>query len=161
MKIRTPINKGKTIVAGIPNTFLRYFLKHKKLFIAAIFAVLLLLFTGLELDEAIITITLTAIASFSTIYKKYLKFTIGFELVTFATVLTTLKYGLPIGAVVGFVSALAAEVIPQLIDPSSFFWILSLPASAFAVSFFHNLGVNSLLWLGLISLAVQFTISEP
>lgn len=35
-----------------------------------------------------------------------------------------------------------------------------MPASAFVAAFFHGIGVP-LFWLGLLSIAVQFIISEP
>ncbi|GEM_PF-3986773 len=154
------LQKKRRWVFGIPNKFLALFLKKKWHFIAGFFALLLLLSFGVVLKNVIIIAILTAIASVSTYYKYYIKFTIGFELVTFATVLTTVSYGPLVGAMVGFAAAIAAEVIPKLIDPSSFFWILSVPASAFIVALFHSMGVP-IFWLGLISIAVQFIISEP
>ncbi len=154
------IAKSKKFVVGLPNHSLAFFWKHKKFFLIGLFGLLVIFSLGSMLKAAFMILLLTLIASFSTFYKRYVKFTIGFELVTFSTVLTTVAYGPAIGALVGFVSAVAAEVIPQLIDPSSFFWIISLPVSAFAVAFFHGLGVP-LFWLAYVSLAVQFIFSEP
>ncbi|MBI2134176.1 hypothetical protein HYU11_05865 [Candidatus Woesearchaeota archaeon] len=154
------IAKGKRFVVGLPNKSLAFFWRHKRFFILGFFCILVLVLFGGYIKNAVTILLLTLIASFSTYYKKYIRFTLGFELVTFSTVLTTVAYGPLIGAIVGFVSAVAAEVIPQLIDPSSLFWIISLPVSAFVVAFFHGLGVP-LFWLGFISLFVQYAISEP
>ncbi|MBI2575564.1 hypothetical protein HYV82_06790, partial [Candidatus Woesearchaeota archaeon] len=141
------LQKKRRWVFGIPDKFLALFLKKKWHFIAGFFALLLLLSFGILLKNVIIIAILTAIASLSTYYKYYIKFTVGFELVTFATVITTVAYGPLIGAMVGLVASIAAEVIPKLIDPSSFLWIISMPISAFAVAFFHSLGVP-IFWLG-------------
>ncbi len=154
------IAKSKKFVIGFPNSALAFFWKNKTPFLIGLFAMLIFIALGTSAKGAIMAIILTIIASFSTYYKRYVKFTMGFELVTLATVLTTVAYGPLIGALVGFVSATAAEVIPQMIDPSSFFWILSLIVSAFAVAFFHGMGVP-LFWLGFVSLTIQFIMTEP
>lgn len=154
------LRKGKHFVVGLPNKSVAFFWKHKKLFILGFFILLLLAVLGINIKSAVMVVLLTVIASVSTIYKKYMKFTIGFELVTFSTVLTAVAYGPLIGAIVGFVSAVAAEVLPQLIDPSSFFWILSLPLSAVLAAFLYSLGVP-IFWLGMLSVVVQLAVSEP
>lgn len=151
---------GKQLVTGVPNKLLILFLKRKWLYIGVFFALLFVLALGINIKNVIMVVLLALVASFSTYYKKYIKFTIGFEFVTLATVLTAIAYGPLVGALVGLVSSIAAEVIPQLIDTSSFLWIISVPASAFVVYFFHGLGVP-LFWLGIISILVQFIISEP
>lgn len=99
------LQKKRRRVAGIPDKFLALFLRKKWHFIAVFFVLLLLLAFGVVLKNVIIIAVLTAIASISTYYKHYIKFTVGFELVTFATVLTTVAYGPLIGAAVGLVSA--------------------------------------------------------
>ncbi|MBI3033948.1 hypothetical protein HYY72_02215 [Candidatus Woesearchaeota archaeon] len=158
--LNSGLARGRQLVAGIPNKALVYFLKHKWIFILGFCLILFGYIRGVAIKNSVMIIVLILVASFSTYYKKYVKFTLGFELVTFATVLTTVAYGPMVGALVGFVSSIAAEVIPQLIDPSSFFWIISLPVSAFVVAFFSSMGVP-LFWLGFISIATQFMISEP
>ncbi len=154
------VTRGRQFVAGMSTRSLAFFWKRRKLFLALFFAFLVLLLLGAALKAAIFIVILTVVASVSMYYKRFFRFTFGFELVTFSTVLVTVAYGPMIGAVVGFVSAVAAEVLPQMIDSSSFFWIISVPVSAFVVSFMFGIGVP-LFWLGFVSLAVQFMISEP
>lgn len=147
-------------VIGIPSWLVKRFLRHKWLLIGGALTAFVILMFGIQLKNALVIVLLTLAASFSTYYKKYIKFTVGFELVTLATVLTAIAYGPFIGAIVGFVSSLAAEVIPQMIDPSSFFWIISVVVSAFAAAFLHSIGLP-LFWIGMGALAVQLIISEP
>ncbi|MBI3051718.1 hypothetical protein HYY74_04650 [Candidatus Woesearchaeota archaeon] len=135
--------------------------KRKKwLFIAVFFLLILLWSLGISMKAAFFITALTLTAALSTYYRVYMKFTLGFETVTLATVLTTVVYGPFVGIAVGLVSSFAAEFIPQLIDPSSFFWILSYIPAALAVAFLHSLGVP-LFWLGMAATLIQNAIAEP
>ena len=134
--------------------------KHKWPLIFGFFLLLFVTSLGVPIHGFIAIVILSVIAAFSTYYRKYVKLTVGFETVTFATVLCTVAYGPMIGALVGLVSCFAAEFIPQLIDPSSFLWILSYPVVALVVYWLHGLGVP-LFWLGMAGTAVQNIIAEP
>ncbi|MBI4438913.1 hypothetical protein HY640_03200 [Candidatus Woesearchaeota archaeon] len=134
--------------------------RRKWLFISCLFVVLLLSSLGLTFKGAVFVVALSLTAGLSTYYRRYTKLTIGFETVTFATVLTAVAYGPLIGSIVGLVSSFAAEFIPQLIDPSSFLWILSYPVVALVCSSLFESGV-SLFWVGFVGSFIQNVIAEP
>ena len=115
---------------------------------------------GIKPKGALIIFLLTITASFSTYYRRYIKFTLGFETVTFATVIATVAYGPTVGIAVGLVSAFAAEFIPQMIDPSSFLWIFSYVLVALATWFLHGWGVP-VFWLGMVASFIQNAVAEP
>ena len=137
------------------------FVRQKKwYFIFGLIAILIMSSLGVSVKGTFFVFALTIIGAFSTYYRKYVKLTFGFETVTLATVLTTVAYGPVIGSIVGLVSAFGAEFIPELIDPSSFFWILSYIPVAFAVHSMNASGVP-LFWLGMIATVIQNVIAEP
>ena len=140
--------------------FIQFLIKHKWKVLIGILIFLFYVNATSAASSIFFIIFLIAIASVSTIYKYNVKLSFGFELVTMSTVLATVVYGPIIGAFVGLVSAILAEYLPQMIESSSMFWIISVALSAFLVAIFAGPNPN-LLFLGLISFAFQMLIAEP
>ncbi len=142
------------------DNLIRLVMRHKWKIAIGLVALLFYINATSAATAVFFVIVLTALGAISTIYKLNMKISFGFELVTMATVLTTLAYGPIIGAFVGLISSILAEILPQMIESSSIFWISSTALSAFLVAFVHVFTSN-LMVLGLTSFALQMLISEP
>src|SRR3989344_16846 len=100
------------------NGFAAWIFNNKLKVILIVLAALILLNFTKTAITVFFVVFLILLGSLSTIYKFKIKISFGFELVTLATVLSTVAYGPLIGFFVGFISALAAELIPQMIEAS-------------------------------------------
>ena len=85
-------------------------LKNRAIAVAAA-AILLIIFAGF-LRPAIVVILLVAAASLSMFYNRFVpQVSLGFELVTLATVITGFAYGGLLAALVGFAALFLAEIV--------------------------------------------------
>lgn len=147
-----------SLIVRASTGILKVLLKHrwKLLFLGILF---LLIVNYPQQSRKIITILLlTIIASFSTFYKFRVKISLGVELVTMATVLTSLVYGPVIGAIVGIISSTLSVVLPQMVDASDVFYVVAHAVVAFVV---YALRGWPLMALVIIAMLIEWAMSEP
>lgn len=120
--------------------------------------IVLMFFLKINLKTLSVIFILGIAASFSTVYKRYIRIPSAIELVTFCTVLTGIAYGPFVGAMFGAVTTLISEIISAAVDMNTFMYIIS--RSVIGVAAFYLQGINIVV-LGLISVAIFGIISTP
>jgi len=137
---------------------LKFLLRHRwKVLFLGIFLLIFVNYTRLVKDSLIILV-LMIIGSFSTFYKYRMKISLGVELVTMVTVLTSIVYGPIIGAIVGVITSTLSVVLPQMVDASDVLYIASKIVVAIVVYILRN---SPLMYLCIIALVIEWIISEP
>ena len=106
----------------------------------------------------VVVAVLGTAASFSTIYKRYVRIPSAIELVTFGTVMTSIAYGPFIGAVFGAVTTLISEIVSAAVDMNTFMYILSRAVTGTLA--FYLQGIN-IVMLGIIGVIIFGLISTP
>ncbi len=103
-----------------------------------------------------------AVGAFSTMYKRYFRAPPAFELMTFTTVVVTMKYGLGAGLIYGTLVQIASEVLHGAIDAQI---VIFVPARALlavwtwvAMTVF---GVTSVFWMGMIAIVAYNLMAQP
>ncbi len=120
--------------------------------------IVLLFFLKVSLKMLAVVAVLGTAASFSTIYKRYIRIPSAIELVTFGTVMTSIAYGPFIGAVFGAVTTLISEIVSAAVDMNTFMYIISRAVIG-AVAFYLQ-GIN-IVMLGVIGVLIFGVISTP
>ncbi|MBI3033673.1 hypothetical protein HYY72_00760 [Candidatus Woesearchaeota archaeon] len=147
-------------------TLLWGFLKQKRKYaLIAIFLIAIGYIFGVSLEsiEAMLIIgILFVLASVSTMYKRLFRAPPALELMTFTTVIVTMKYGLVAGLIFGALSQLVSEILSEAIDAQI---VIFIPARALisvwiwaSMSLF---GVNDLFTLGMIAIVFYNLTVQP
>lgn len=147
-------------------TLLWGFLKQKRKYaLIAIFLIAIGYIFGVSLEsiEAMLIIgILFVLASVSTMYKRLFRAPPALELMTFTTVIVTMKYGLVAGLIFGALSQLVSEILSGAIDAQI---VIFIPARALisvwiwaSMSLF---GVNDLFTLGMIAIVFYNLTVQP
>src|SRR3989338_7405119 len=118
-------------------------LGNKKLvFGVVVLLVLAFVFSSYVLP-ALIVLVLGVAASFSTSYNRFIRVPPAVELVTFTTVIVSIKYGPVVGAVYAAVVTLAAEIMTNALDVFIISFVPSRVAIALISGFvFSQFGGN-------------------
>lgn len=147
-------------------TLLWGFLKQKRKYaLIAIFLIAIGYIFGISLEsiEAMLIIgILFVLASVSTMYKRLFRAPPALELMTFTTVIVTMKYGIVAGLIFGALSQLVSEILSGAIDAQI---VIFIPARALisvwiwaSMSLF---GVNDLFTLGMIAIVFYNLTVQP
>lgn len=136
---------------------------EKKWYLAAAGGVIvLLLFFTAETAKVLMLLVMGTVASFSTLYKKFIRMPPFLELMTVTTVFVGIAYGPVIGAIYGATVSILSEVINTCIDA---FIIGYVPARAVVgatagliYATFPDLGV---VWLGIIMTIIYNAVGQP
>ena len=148
----------RSLPIRVLTNILKFLLKNRwKVLLLGIFLLIFINYTRLVKDILIILV-LMVIGSFSTFYKYRVKISLGVELVTMVTVLTSLVYGPIIGAIVGVISSTLSVVLPQMVDASDVLYIVSKIVVAIVV---YILRGSPLMFLCVIALVIEWIMSEP
>ncbi|MBN2454400.1 hypothetical protein JXB11_02535 [Candidatus Woesearchaeota archaeon] len=135
-------------------------LTTKHYFLAAILLLLFFLF-GYDLKAVIVVSVLGLLASYSMIYKRYLRIPSAIELVTFGTVMTSIGYGATAGAIFAIVTTLAGEIISTAVDFFTLVYVVVRALMAFAVYYlFYNFEI-SITTLGVLAAVFFFALTGP
>lgn len=133
----------------------------KKHIVAILIAALAVAVIFRELLKAVLAMSaLFLIGAFSTFYRRKLENfgELGFEFVTFTTVIAGVAFGPIAGAIFGFVTAFAAMAIARDMEPTSFLFVAaSTIIGAAAQPLSSHLGILS---LGLISIAFSAMLAQ-
>ncbi len=133
-----------------------------KHYLLGILVILIMLVLGLSLVDFFIIAVLGVLASYSTIYKRYIRVPSSVELVTLGTFVTAIAYGPLIGALFGIITTLTSELISAAFDMNTLFYMVSRAIAAVVVYFLYASGAGlGVVWLGLIMLFVFNLISMP
>lgn len=120
--------------------------------------IVLLFFLKVSLKMLVVVAVLGTAASFSTIYKRYIRMPSAIELVTFGTVMTSIAYGPFIGAVFGAVTTLISEIVSAAVDMNTFMYIIS--RATIGTAAFYLQGMN-IVMLGIVGVIIFGVISTP
>ncbi len=129
----------------------------------ALLAIGYLLGVSFQSIQALLIIAIFFAASaFSTMYKRYFRAPPAFELMTFTTVVVTMKYGLATGLIYGVLVQIASEVLHGAIDAQI---IIFVPARALLALWTYvamtAFGVTSLFVLGMIAIVSYNLMAQP
>ncbi len=120
---------------------------EKKIAIVLFFAAAILLFFFRNFVETLaVMAAFIAAGTFSMIYNRWIKVSLGFELIMLGMVLTTLAYGRVAGLLVGVVSLFLAEVITERFTHSTFISFIAVFVVVMVAPFFSSM---SIVWIGI------------
>ncbi|MBI3051767.1 hypothetical protein HYY74_04900 [Candidatus Woesearchaeota archaeon] len=104
---------------------------HRKRFAAgvifAFLALLVMILSGL-LGRMLAIVGLFILAVLPTLYKRYIRVSIGAELILFCTVLVGVNFGAAAGAVFGALAVMASDLLNRMVGPWSPFQFLGMAA---------------------------------
>lgn len=132
--------------------------KLKSNFILLIILALLIVFAGSLIKAIFIILAFYVLGSVSLFYNRWVKMSLGFEFITFATVFTGMLYGPIAGAIVGFLSLTTAEIISARFTGST---IISLAAIAFIGAIAQNFVNWDIRYAGLLLAFIYDLIIIP
>lgn len=131
---------------------LRKFLIQKKRIIAAIAVLLALLFVFRVYVAEIMVIALLIIIGFcSLLYNRFIKVSLGIELIMLSTVTAGVLYGPLAAFITGGIALFAAEVFNQSFQHSTMVSFIGIAAVSIALPFFSP-------WLGIAALGITLTV---
>ena len=125
------------------------FLVEKRIMIVTALVALVLLFVFRDIFQAILVMTLFIIIGFaSMMYNRWIKVSLGFELIMLGTVLTAAVYGSLPAIIVGFVALFAAEVFTNRFTYLTFMSFIGLFVVAMVVPSFHTTSITLIgIWM--------------
>ncbi|MFH1181567.1 MAG: hypothetical protein V1702_01280 [Candidatus Woesearchaeota archaeon] len=128
-----------------------------------IIAMLILLFILLKYNiKAVAVVTfLGLLASYSTMYKRYLKIPSAVELVTFGTVIVSITVGPTAGAFFGAITTLASEIISASVDIFTFLYVFARAVIGFMAWHLYTQLQLSVPTVGIISALTFILIAAP
>jgi len=94
----------------------------------------------------------------SLIYNRWIKISLGFELIMFGTVITALVYGWWQAVIVGFIALFLAEIFTDRFTYSTFISFIGLGVVATVVPLVSNLGIT---WAGITMTLLYDLIIVP
>ena len=105
---------------------------------------------------------LFVVAAVSTMYKRYFRVPPALELMTFTTVIVTMKYGLLIGLMYGALVQLTSEIMHGAIDAQIIIFVPSRALLALATWMgMHLFGITDLFKLGIIAIIAYNLMVQP
>jgi hypothetical protein len=123
------------------------FLVEKRIMIAAAIVTLALLFVFSDVIQAIFVMALFIVLGFaSMMYNRWIKVSLGVELIMLGTVITAAIYGSFPAIIVGFTALFAAEVFTNRFTYSTFISFVGLFIVAILVPTFET---TSITWIGI------------
>lgn len=129
----------------------------KKHFLLAAGLIFLFFFLNYDIKGVIVVAILGVIASYSTVWKRYLRgFPSSVELLTFGTVITGIAYGPQAGFLFGFTTNFAAEIISSAVDVFTFLYVFLRGIIGFVAFFLYHDFHLGIVAIGVIS-AAEFT----
>jgi len=123
-----------------------------------IILIALIILTGSFVRNLFIVLAFYVLASISLFYNRWLKISLGFEFITFATVFMGILYGPVVGALVGFFSLTTAELITLRFTGST---IISLVAISFIGIISHNFASMDIRYAGILLAFIYDLIIIP
>jgi hypothetical protein len=134
----------------------------KKHYIIGLCFIALFVFLKYDLKALIIVTILALLASYSTIYKRYLRMLpSALELVTFGTVITSIAYGPTAGMIFGFTTTLASEIISAAVDIFTFLYIFIRAFEGFLAWHLYWTYGFGIITVGVLSSCVFIAIASP
>ena len=117
----------------------------RKIIISSILIIVILIIAS-SFQKLFFTVFLILLGILSFLHNRFfrLSHTIGFELCTFATVLTGVAYGPGIGALTGAVSITGGMIVGGYFKHSSFISIITLPLMGVLAYYFRDLPITTL-----------------
>lgn len=136
-------------------------LRNKRIVFGVVVLLVLAFVFSSYVMSALIVLVLGVAASFSTSYKRVIRIPPAVELVTFTTVIVSLKYGPVVGAVYAAVVTLAAETMTNALDVFIISFVPSRVAVALISGFvFSQFGGNIAL-AGLACSMIYNLLAQP
>jgi uncharacterized membrane protein len=129
--------------------------------VLGIAAIILLFFFWKQIEVFVIGAVFIALAAVSMIYNRWVKTSVGIELVTFGVVLMVLVYGRLPGLIVGLVGLFLAEVISEKFTYSTFVSFIGVGIMAMIAPNIFQLTGNSITATGIILTLVYDAIIIP
>lgn len=111
-----------------------------------------------HIKDIIVISVLSAIAVFSTIYKRFMRVPPAAELITFSTVMVGLGYGPVVGAIYGAVITLVAEIVNSGIDAFIVGYVPARAVVGAAAAFFPE---TSIVTLGVMMSLLYNAVAQP
>jgi len=124
-------------------------------------AVLALLFLYLFRDVVqmiIIMAVFIALGTVSLLYNRWIKISLGFELIMFGTIITAMVYGRWQAIVVGFIALFLAEVLTDRFTYSTFISFIALAVVASVAPLVSSIGIT---WTGVTMTLLYDLIIVP
>ena len=141
-------------------SFIRFLIEKKLIVLLAIAAAVLLFFFWAYVKLLAVMAFFIALGAFSMVYNRWIKVSVGVELVMLGLVITSIAFGRLPGLIVGMVGLFLAEVISERFTYSTFVSFIGTAVIAvIAPNIFHQ--TNSITSAGVILTVIYDAIIIP
>lgn len=123
--------------------------------------IILLILLNYNIKAVIVVSLLGLLASYSTIYKRYLRIPSAIEFITFGTVMTSIAFGPTVGAIFGVVTTFAAEIISGAVDIFTFLYMFVRAFIGLSAGYLYYQAGFGIVMVGVISSVIFICISAP
>lgn len=135
------------------------FLWEKRVSLAMAMLALLFLYLFRDVVQMIIIMAVfIALGTASLLYNRWIKLSLGFELIMFGTVITAIAYGRWQAMVVGFIALFLAEVLTDRFTYSTFISFIGLAVIASVAPLVSSIGIT---WTGIAMTLLYDIIIVP
>lgn len=141
-------------------SFIRFLIEKKFIALLAIAAAVLLFFFWAYVKLLAVMAFFIALGAFSMVYNRWIKVSVGVELVMLGLVITSIAFGRLPGLIVGLIGLFLAEIISERFTYSTFVSFIGIAVIAvIAPNIFHQ--TNSITSAGIILTVIYDAIIIP